>query len=378
MDNKPQLRISMGERLRTLRVEREWTQEDLAKQVKTTPFTVGQWEDGTVPPPSFRENLVNAYHDPILQELFDALVRVTPAVDSLPEAPGRIDAATKTQQEHPSTYMVQDRSNETEIERLRIQDALVTSGMGGVLPEQDDPERFRSVLDVGCGTGGWLIEAAQKYPTMERLVGVDVSQKMIDFAREQAAAAGVADRVEFSVMDALRMLEFPDESFDLINQRFGLSYIRTWDWGKLLQEYQRVSRDGVIRIVDTEVLHETTSLCTRRLGEMLQGAFYRAGHFATNSPTGFLEAAQSALQKQLRTITKHDFRIEYRGLTRSALHLRSDYEHGGKTIRPFLLKWGQIPKDYDEVLKQSLDDMLQEDFFAAHHLVVFVAHVSNA
>ena len=71
--------------------------------------------------------------------------------------------------EQPSTYIVQGCSNEEELTRLQIQDHLVTIGMGGVLPEQPDPARFQRVLDVGCGTGGWLIEAAKTYPTMKLL-----------------------------------------------------------------------------------------------------------------------------------------------------------------------------------------------------------------
>ena len=65
------------------------------------------------------------------------------------------------QKESPSTYLVQDRSNLEEIKRLEIQDQMVTAGMGGVLPERADPTVLQRVLDVGCGTGGWLIETAQ-------------------------------------------------------------------------------------------------------------------------------------------------------------------------------------------------------------------------
>src|SRR5712664_3745956 len=38
--------------------------------------------------------------------------------------------------EHPSTYVVQDRSNEDELLRLQLQDHLLTSAMGGVMPEE--------------------------------------------------------------------------------------------------------------------------------------------------------------------------------------------------------------------------------------------------
>src|SRR5215469_391505 len=119
--------------------------------------------------------------------------------------------------EHPSTYMVQDRSNIDERQRVLLQDQLLTAGMGGPLSEQPDPGQFRRVLDVGCGAGHWLIEVAKTYPEITQLIGVDVSATMVEFAREQARAEHVEDRVEFHVMDALRMLEFPQTYFDLVN-----------------------------------------------------------------------------------------------------------------------------------------------------------------
>src|SRR6266700_1490603 len=110
--------------------------------------------------------------------------------------------------EQHSTYFVQDRSNKEERTRLHIQDQLLTTGMGGVLPEQADPTLFHSLLDVGCGSGDWLIEAAMIYPNMSRLVGVDISSKMLGYAHTQAEAQQVSERVEFLEMDALRRLEF--------------------------------------------------------------------------------------------------------------------------------------------------------------------------
>src|SRR5437763_617458 len=127
-----------------------------------------------------------------------------------------------------STYFVQYRKSKKELIRLTIQDQMITTAMGSVLPEQADPTVFSRVLDIGCGTGGWLIETAQTYPRMA-LVGIDISQRMIKYARAQAKASYVNSRIEFHVMDALRTLKFPAASFDLVNLRFGLSFLRTWD-----------------------------------------------------------------------------------------------------------------------------------------------------
>ncbi len=88
--------------------------------------------------------------------------------------------------EHPSIYFVQDRSNKEELQRLQIQDHLLTTAMGGVLPEQPDPLRFKRVLDIGCGPGGWLIELARTYPDCETLIGIDASTRIVESARKHA------------------------------------------------------------------------------------------------------------------------------------------------------------------------------------------------
>ncbi|MGB8348369.1 MAG: class I SAM-dependent methyltransferase [Ktedonobacteraceae bacterium] len=107
---------------------------------------------------------------------------------------------------------------------------MVTTAMGGVLPEQADPTIFRSVLDVACGPGGWLIATVHAYPTITHLMGIDISRQMVAHAREQAEQQHLSDRVEFQVMDALLLLEFPASTFDLVNLRFGVSF---W-WSRFL------------------------------------------------------------------------------------------------------------------------------------------------
>ena len=56
------------------------------------------------------------------------------------------------------------------------------------------------VLDVGCGVGLTPCYIAKRYGC--RVVGVDISEKMIDRSNERAKREGVEDRVEFRVADA--------------------------------------------------------------------------------------------------------------------------------------------------------------------------------
>src|SRR6266480_383073 len=225
-----------------------------------------------------------------------------------------MSTSDQPRREHPNTYFVQDRSNLDEMTRLQIQDEMLTTGMGGVLPEQPDPAIFQRVLDVGCGTGGWLIEAAKTYPSMSMLVGVDVSNKMLEYARAQAEAGQVTDRVKFRAMDALRMLEFPTDFFDLVNQRFGASYLRKWDWPKLLSEFRRVTRPGgVIRVTEGDMALESPSPALTRLFEIMLDAFYQAGHLFTPGSKGVTgDLAPLLRQDGLEQVQTHTYTPEYR------------------------------------------------------------------
>jgi ubiquinone/menaquinone biosynthesis C-methylase UbiE len=274
---------------------------------------------------------------------------------------------TDPRREHPSTYFVQDRGNVEELKRMQVQDHLMTASMGGVLPEQPDPTIFGHVLDVGCGTGGWLIEAAKAYPTMRELVGVDINSKMVAYARAQAEAEKLSDRMQFRTMDALRMLEFPNESFDLVNQRSGASYLRTWDWPKLLREYQRVTRaGGVIRITEGDMIIESGSLALSRLFDFMLQAFYQAGHVFTPESDGVTsQLAHLLTQYGLTEVETRTHRLQYHAGTAEWHRFFEDMRLIFRTIVPFLRKWSQVPNDYEAIYQQALADMQQPDFVAA-------------
>src|SRR5260370_35310656 len=119
-------------------------------------------------------------------------------------------------QDNPSNYFVEDRSSNPEMIRLMIQDRTITEGVGGPLSEQADHASLHRIIDIGCGPGGWLLETAFRYPHVE-LTGIDISWRMIEHARAEEQSRKLSDRVEFLVMDALRLLDFHDGSFDLVN-----------------------------------------------------------------------------------------------------------------------------------------------------------------
>jgi len=277
------------------------------------------------------------------------------------------DASKK---EQPSTYFVQDRQNKLELARLAVQDRMVTALMGGVLPEQTDVSSFRRVLDIGSGSGSWAIEAAQTFPEMT-LIGIDISQRMVQYAREQAEVQGVGERVEFHTMDALRKLDFPQSYCDLVNLRFGVSFMRTWDWYNLLREMIRVTRSGgVIRLTDNEIVHESNSAALTRFFEIIRHAMFRAGHLFEEENTGLTAHLAGMLSRHgCREVQTKRFALEFRGGTAEASAYYEDAAHVGQTLRPFIQKWVGLPADYDAVYQQALADIKRADFHSTWYFL---------
>lgn len=271
---------------------------------------------------------------------------------------------TNPQREQPSTYFVQDRNSREELTRLHIQDQMMTTSMGGVLPEQPDLTIFRRVLDIGCGTGDWLIELAKTCPNAFLLIGVDISKRMVDYARAQAKAEQVSDRVEFHTMDALRKLEFADDYFDLVNQRFGMSWVRTWNWPELLQEYQRVVQPGgVIRITESEA-GEGPYPALNQFSQLLRQAFYQAGHFFTPESGGMTDHLARLLHQYggLRNVQTHPYLVGYRPGTPEWQNYREYMRRLFQTSEPFLRKWTRMPENYEEISQQAMNEIQQPDF----------------
>jgi cyclopropane-fatty-acyl-phospholipid synthase len=62
-----------------------------------------------------------------------------------------------------------------------------------------DPLPGSSLLDIGCGWGGFAIHAAQRYDC--HVIGITLSEEQLALAIERAREAGLADRVRFRLQD---------------------------------------------------------------------------------------------------------------------------------------------------------------------------------
>ncbi|GAA2090672.1 methyltransferase domain-containing protein [Streptomyces albiaxialis] len=79
-----------------------------------------------------------------------------------------------------------------------------------------------AVLDVGCGTGRTALLAARRAPR-GRVLGVDLSAPMLERARADAEAAGLAGRVAFEQGDA-QVHPWGEGGFDVAISRGGVMF----------------------------------------------------------------------------------------------------------------------------------------------------------
>jgi SAM-dependent methyltransferase len=92
---------------------------------------------------------------------------------------------------------------------MQLEDSLA-SYEAGLEAISSPPAR---ALDLGTGTGAGAIAIARRFPQV-RVVGVDLSQAMLDEAR-RGLPDELRGRVEFQQADG-SALSFPDASFDLV------------------------------------------------------------------------------------------------------------------------------------------------------------------
>ena len=97
----------------------------------------------------------------------------------------------------------------------------------------------KRILDIATGTGDFAIAATQLKP--ERVVGVDLSQKMLELGNEKIRRKNLSSTIVLQAGDA-EHLEFNTDSFDATIVAFGVRNFEDLEAG--LREMYRVLRPG--------------------------------------------------------------------------------------------------------------------------------------
>lgn len=95
------------------------------------------------------------------------------------------------------------------------------------------------VLDVGCGAGVTPSFLVKRYGC--KVVGIDISERMVERSKEKARREGVVEQVEFRVAD-VQDLPFDDDLFDIVVSESVTAFPA--DKQAAVNEYARVTKTG--------------------------------------------------------------------------------------------------------------------------------------
>jgi demethylmenaquinone methyltransferase / 2-methoxy-6-polyprenyl-1,4-benzoquinol methylase len=108
--------------------------------------------------------------------------------------------------------------------------------------KKDEP---KTILDVATGTGDMAI-MAMKMLRPEKIVGIDISEKMLEIGRKKVEKEGLGTKIELWRGDG-ETINFPDNSFDGVMVAFGVRNFENLEKG--LKEILRILKPGTQLVV---------------------------------------------------------------------------------------------------------------------------------
>jgi ubiquinone/menaquinone biosynthesis C-methylase UbiE len=263
-----------------------------------------------------------------------------------------------------NAYVI-DAESSAEMARLLQQDRILSKQMGGLLSEQTDPTKFRRVLDIACGPGGWALDMAFTLPEAH-VYGVDISQRMIEYARAQAQVQGL-ENASFRNMDVTKCLDFEANCFDLVNARAIVGFMSPNKWPKLIAECKRVLHPGgILRFTESDIWGVTNSLAYERLEGFALQALFKAGQ--SFSPDGKTVGITPMMRRLLldggfKDVQNKAHVHEFSAGTEAYNGYYHDCMAFFPLIKPFLLRMEMTTEaEFDELYQQMLTDMRSDDF----------------
>ena len=269
-----------------------------------------------------------------------------------------------------STYVI-DAESGTEMARLINQERLLTRVMGGVFPEHFDLSHVSHILDIGCGPGGWVLDVAFENAKIN-VVGIDISQQMVEYARAHAEAQGM-NNASFQVMNALESLAFDDNSFDVVNARYIQAFMMKTSWAPLMKEIMRILRPGGRVLLTDGEWSISNSPAFEKMGAMLTHVGTLTGR--SFSPDGRHIGITPMLGRFLRDAGFVDIQRKAHVLDFSAGaedygNTYQDLMAGLKLLEPFLvLAKVTTEEEFEELYQQALAELMLDSFCGVGYLL---------
>lgn len=124
--------------------------------------------------------------------------------------------------------------------------------------------QIKSVLDVGCGTGDYLVTI----PATAQYVGIDISRQYLSFAKKHFQA----DNRQFLLQDACRANFYQDKKFDAVILISIMHHLSNHELSQILSRIKKVNPKVVIL---TDIIPNPPSMMGKILAKLDRGRYVR-------------------------------------------------------------------------------------------------------
>lgn len=263
-----------------------------------------------------------------------------------------------------------------ELARLILMDHVTTNHIDLLPPSipLDQVKHIRAILDLGCGSGEWLMRMAACYPNISA-VGLELNPLAVEYANTQALVRKLS-HCRFLLADALQPLPFPNGHFDLIHLRNAVSWIPPKHYPVLLAECQRVLKPGAILVMSEPEngLSNSDNPATAK--------FFRwVGQMYVHRGMGFGDGTIIGITPMLRKL------VHQAGFQILQLHAYVNETYPGspyfdteiQVIRSLfdlmeriVLEMGISSEDYQQTLEEAEREIQQDTFYGMAYMVSVV------
>ena len=205
------------------------------------------------------------------------------------------------------------------------------------------------LLEIGCGTGGTLVKIKSRYPKVN-LTGLDISQKMLDKARQRMYWCGLANKID--LVHYAQKSSLPTDAFDVVYIESVLAILENDQLNEMLPFIKRVlNQDGLLFINETIWLEQTTFEEINKINKKAKDFF---GIIQCRPEFHGIEATKIFFKNR-----HFDFQASYQLKSQTVLKNRAEY------LSTLFTKLGKLKHIISPKLRQSKKhyEVLLKDFF---------------
>ncbi|KAG1449986.1 hypothetical protein G6F56_008479 [Rhizopus delemar] len=207
-----------------------------------------------------------------------------------------------------------------------------------------------AVLDIGCGTGCWVMEMAVNYPE-HQFTGVDLSDMFPTTIRPENA--------QFELINVLGGLPFPDNSFDFVNMRFMMTAFCTTEWPMIIKEIYRVLKtDGVVELMENVFPEKARS----PIVEAVNQQFFEMLKENEKEPLISTKLSSLLQEGNFKLIEKQEKSLQYKTpMNALGRELIDCWKLAILALKPLLAKrLVQNPDTYDTLIDKYVEGLLED------------------